>query len=186
MLGARMAKAAKGVRLSPPLMFAFREANRAGDSRQHMDERDTGGDRVLATRRSLRAAVSENQLRAQLARDLDNLLNTTNFESANDLGPCDHVRRSIVNYGLPDIVHRTIEEAGTEFVADEILTAVVTYEPRLIRKSVRVIRDTNVDPGANNIRFLVSGEMSCDPVAVPVQFVADLEVVSGKLAVNKR
>lgn len=181
-----MAKVAKGVRLSPPLMFAFREAHRENDSSKRIDDRDEGGDRVLSTRRSLRAAVSENQLRMQLSRDLDSLLNTTNFESAVDLGSLSFVRSSIVNYGIPDIVHRTIEDVGTEFVADEIQTAVTTYEPRLIRRSVKVTRDDSVDPGANNIRFLVSGEMSCDPVAVPVQFVADLEVVSGKLAVSKR
>jgi len=167
-------------------MFAFRESFRMKDSRQRVDERDEAGDRVISTKRSLRAAVSEGQLRGELARDLDNLLNTTNLESALDLGYCDHVRSSIANYGIPDIVHRTIEDVGTEFVADEIQTAVVTFEPRLIRRTVKVRRDETVDEGANNIRFLVSGEMSCDPVAVPVQFVADLEVVTGKLAVIKR
>ena len=181
-----MATAPKATRLSPPLMFAFREAFRVKDSKVSINERDADGKRVLATRRSLRASVSEVELRAQLARDLDTLMNTTNLESALPLGYCTHVRRSIANFGIPDIVHRTIEENDTEFITGEIETAVTTFEPRLIRKTVRVKRDHSVDPGAHNLRFVVHGEMSCDPVAVPVQFVADLEIVSGKMTVSRR
>lgn len=177
---------AKAVRLSPPLMFTFREAFRVKDARAREDKRDPHGARVLATRRSLRAAVTEPQLRAQLSRDLETLLNTTNFASTVDLTGFDAVRRSIVNFGVPDIVHRTIEDSGTDNIAGEIETAVTTYEPRMLRNTVRVRRDDAADLGAHEIRFIVTGDMACDPVATPIQFVADLEVVSGKLAVEKK
>ena len=181
-----MAKNPRGMRLSPPLMFAFREAFRVKDARTREQRREQDSERVVATRRSVRASVSEPQLRAQLSRDLDTLLNTTNLASAIDLEPFPAVACSIVNFGIPDIVHRTIEDAGTDQVAEEIERAVTTFEPRLIRHTVKVRRDMTVDLGAHEIRFVVSGDMACDPVAVPIQFVADLEVVSGKLAVEKR
>jgi type VI secretion system protein ImpF len=167
-------------------MFAFREAHRARDSKKQIDQRDESGTRVVATRRSLRAAVNESQLRSQLSRDLDILMNTVNFASVIPLDEHENVRVSIVNFGIPDIVNRTIDEARVDLIVDEIHTAVLDFEPRLIRQTVKVVRDMSVDPDTLNIRYLVSGEMSCDPVAVPVEFVADLEVTSGKLSVSQR
>ena len=34
--------------------------------------------------------------------------------------------------------------------------------------------------------FIVSGEMACDPAAVAVEFVADIEIDTGKMLVGKR
>ena len=43
-----------------------------------------------------------------------------------------------------------------------------------------------VDMATLNLRYYVSGELSCDPVSIPVEFVADLDLDSGKLNVSKR
>ena len=42
--------------------------------------------------------------------------------SAEDLTEFDSVRKSILNYGLPDIVHRTIDETSVDDIRDEIET----------------------------------------------------------------
>ena len=180
-----MAEANKATRLSPPIMFAFRQAHREKDARTKIDNRDESGVRLIGARRSVRAGIKESQLREQLFRDLDNLLNTTNLQSATDLDGFDAVKVSIVNFGIPDVVNRTIDESRSENIVDEIRTAIYVYEPRLIKGSVGVARDTSIDPASLKIRFAVTGEMSCDPVAVPVEFVADLEVASGKLTIAK-
>ncbi|MCX7324125.1 MAG: GPW/gp25 family protein [Hyphomicrobiales bacterium] len=119
-------------------------------------------------------------------RDLDCLMNTTNLGSTIDLSDYPEVERSIVNFGLPDIVSRTIDENRVEAIVDDIKDAILAFEPRLIPGSLRVARDPNADAGVLAIRFNVSGEMSCDPVAVPVQFIADLEVGTSNLAIRKR
>ena len=179
--------ASKPTRLSPPLMFAFRESFREKDARKAIDDRDKGGTRIVAQRRLMRTSVSEPQLRAQLGRDLDTLLNTVNFGSVEDLSDMPHVRGSIVNFGLPDIVNRTIDEARIEQIVDEIATAVMNFEPRLVRRSIRVRREESGDDEASlNLRYVVSGDMSCDPVSIPVEFLADLEVDSGKMTVAKK
>ena len=177
---------AKATRLSPPLMFAFRESFREKDAKKKVDMRDASGTRVVAQRRLLRTSVSEQQLRGQVSRDLDTLMNTINLESVEDMADAPHVTSSIVNYGLPDIVNRTIDEQSNQSITGEIELAVKNFEPRLIRKTIRVRRDEEVDMATLNLRYYVSGEMSCDPVSVPVEFVADLELDSGKLNVTKR
>ncbi len=181
-----MSESRKKTRLSPPLMFAFRDAHRARDAKTTLDQRDRNGERVVAARKSLRASVTEVQLRSELARDLDTLMNTTNLGGTQDLGDYPEVARSIVNFGLPDIVHRSLDEEKNTNIVDEIKTAIFNFEPRLVRSTVRVARDGRVDQAYMNIRFLVSGEMSCDPVAVPVEFVADLEVSTGHLGIMRR
>lgn len=167
-------------------MFAFREAHRARDSRKNIDLRDETGVRIIAGRRSVKGAVTEIQLREQLSRDLNYLLNTVNLESAIDLTRHAHVKRSIINYGIPEISNRTIDEDRASDIVTEIENALMTFEPRLVPKTIRVARDHSIDRDSLNVRFVVSGEMSCDPVAVPVEFVADIEIDSGKLKIGRR
>lgn len=181
-----MAGPSKTDRLSPPVMFAFREAHQEKDARKALDLRDEAGVRVIAGRRSVKTAVTETQLRAQLSRDLNTLLNTVNLDSAYDLSGLDRVRDSILNFGIPEISDRTIDEDRTADIVTEIETALSTFEPRLIRNTIKVRRDESVDPDSLRIRFIVTGDMSCDPVAVPVEFVADMEIDSGKLLVSGR
>jgi type VI secretion system protein ImpF len=182
-----MAEIKKSTRLGLPLMFAFRDAHEAKDAKVAGPGRTKAPEgRVVASRASLRASITEPQLRAELSRDLDALLNTTNLASAIDLSEHEEVRRSIVNFGLPDVVNRTIDENRANDIVDEIREAVATFEPRIIRKTLTVSRDDTIDAATLAIRFIVTGEMSCNPVAVPVQFIADLEVGTGKLGIRKR
>src|SRR6478609_11088848 len=139
-------------RLSPPLMYAFRSAHEARDSKTKLDLRDEAGERVIASRRSARrAAITEPMLRREVARDLESLMNTIAMGSSQPLDAFDHVRRSVLNYGFPDIAHRTIDENSVDDLKDEIKAVLTTYEPRLIPGSVKVARDATVDQAALKI-----------------------------------
>jgi type VI secretion system protein ImpF len=181
-----MAGPSKSDRLSPPLMFAFREAHREKDARKQIDLRDESGVRILAGRRTIRGSITESQLRAQLAIDLTALMNTVNLHTTLDLAPFPDVRVSILNFGIPEISNRTIDEYRTADIVTEIETALLTYEPRLIPNTIQVARDETIDESTLGIRFIVTGEMACDPVAVPVHFVADLEIDTGKVLLTGR
>jgi len=82
-------------------MFAFREAHKERDARVVADLRDEHGARIIAGRRARKGAITEGQLREQLAHDLNALLNTINMETGFDLAEFPHVRESILNYGIP-------------------------------------------------------------------------------------
>ncbi len=181
-----MASRPKNSRLSPPLMSVFRQAHKDRDAKKQLDNRTEFGVRLVAARRSIKAAISEGQLRVQLSQDLDTLINTINFQSIQDISALKYVSQSILNFGIPDIVNRTIDENRVDDIVDEIRTAICTYEPRLIASSIVVRRDALIDPSDLNVRFFVNGEMKFNPIAVPVEFIADLEVASGKLTVSKR
>jgi type VI secretion system protein ImpF len=173
-------------RLSPPLLHAFRIAHDARDARKKLDLRDDNGERVIASRRaSARVAITEPMLRREVARDLDALMNTIALESAQDIESHEYVRRSILNFGLPDIAHRSIDELAVNEVQQEIATALAAYEPRLIRNTIRVSRDATVEAAELKVRFVVRADLHCEPLNVPIEFVADVEVDSGKIVINR-
>ena len=110
-----MAGTGKKERLSPPLMYAFRSAHEARDAKKKIDLRDESGERVISSRRTTaRAAINEPMLRREVSRDLDALMNTIAMESTQDLRAFEHARRSILNFGFPDIAHRSIDEISIE------------------------------------------------------------------------
>lgn len=173
-------------RLSPPMMFAFREAHKAKDARLKAGTSDERGHQAKASRHAALSTITEPQLRAELMRDLDLLLNTTNLASTLDLEDAPEVRRAIVNYGVPDIIQITIDENRLESISEAMCEAIAVFEPRLLRETIKVTRDRSVDGGGLGVRFNVAAEIHCDPVALPVEFVADLEISSGRLSMRKR
>ncbi len=166
-------------------MYAFREAHQKKDAREKVDLRSKSGERVIAGRRAGRSAVTETELRRQLNRDLESLLNTTNLDSAQNLEDFPAVARSILNFGIPELSRVTIDELPNRNLATEIRDALFRYEPRLIRNTIRVSRNNTVSAETLGVRFQISAEMSCEPVAVPVEFVADLDIANNKVLVGK-
>ncbi len=178
-----MAGASDSRRLSPPLSHVFRAAHAARDARKKVDLRDEGGERIIAGRLA-RTAITEPVLRREVAADLEKLMNTVNLASVVDLGAFGHVARSVLNFGIPDVVHRTIDEGGTDEIVDELVVALKIFEPRLLPNSLRVKRDTNIDIAALKVRFLIQADLVCDPLAVPVEFVADIRLDTGDVQIQ--
>lgn len=187
-----MSGSLRSKRLSPPIMYAFRSAHEA---REHVrsppsadgafaePERDARA--VAAARRqATRASLSEPELRQQVQTDLESLMNAVSLESTIDLSAFPNVRKSILNFGCPDISTRTIDEARLDEVRAEITTALRYYEPRLISDTVKVTRET-VDDDDLRLRYVVRADLACVPFAVPVQFVADIELESGAVTLAR-
>jgi len=180
-----MASLNSKTRLSPPLMHVFRAAHEAKDAKKTVEIRNEFGDRVLAGRRMrARHVITEPVLRREVGRDVDAMLNTIAMESTIDMTDAPYVRKSIINFGLPDIAHRTIDEAGINDIPAEIKEALINFEPRLAAASLRIARDTTVDPVELKIRFIVRADLTCDPVHVPVEFIAEV-IHTGKILVNR-
>ncbi|KPH75620.1 type VI secretion protein [Bosea vaviloviae] len=168
-------------------MFAFREAHLEKDAKVSLDLRDAGGERVIANRRAApRAAITEPKLRREIAIDLEALVNTINLGSSLDLSGLDQVRKSILNHGFPDLTRLSIDEHRVDLIREDMAAVLLAYEPRLIKESIAVERDDGLDAAELKVRFLVKADLNCEPLNVPVQFVADLELDTGKMAIRSR
>jgi type VI secretion system protein ImpF len=173
-------------RQSAPLMLAFRAAHAARDAKTRVDLRNEQGERVIAGRRaSGRTPISEAVLRKEVARDLESLMNNIAFESTEDITNYGNVRRSILNYGLPDIAHMTIDESRVDSLSAGIRTVLMTYEPRLDPQTIRATRDPSTQVDELKLRFLVFADLRCEPLNVPVEFVADVDIESGGIHINR-
>jgi type VI secretion system protein ImpF len=180
-----MSEATRKTPVSPPLMRAFRAAYEAKDATTKIDLRSADGDRILAGRRLRpRQVITEKVLRHEVARDLDALLNTIALESTVEMADAPFARKSILNFGLPDISSLTIDTMEIKRIPEEIRAAVINFEPRLAAASLQIERDLTLDPAELKVRFLVRADLTCYPVQVPVEFVADI-VESGKIVVNR-
>jgi type VI secretion system protein ImpF len=158
-------------------MLAFRSAYEARDAKVKIDQRNEHGERVIAGRRtSGRSPVSESVLRREVARDLESLMNTIALESSEDLADLKRVRSSILNYGFPDITHISIDEMVVGDLKDSIQNVLMTYDPRLDRGTIRARRDNSVGSEELKVRFLISADLRCEPLNIPVEFVADVDV----------
>jgi type VI secretion system protein ImpF len=170
---------------SASLLYVFRAAHEAKDAKKVLDLRTLQGERIIAGRRlSPRRVVSEAVVRREVARDLTALLNTIALESTEDLSQVPDVRKSILNYGIPDVGHRTIDETGVDHVAEEIKAAIMHFEPRLAPESLIVARDHSVSTVELQVRFNVRADLVAEPINIPVEFVADV-IEAGKIVVNR-
>jgi type VI secretion system protein ImpF len=170
-------------RLSPPLMYVFRAAHEAKDATKKADLRSESGDRLIAARRlRARHTITEPLLRREVSRDLEALLNSIALESSVDMTGAPQVRKSILNFGIPDVTRRTIDEIGVNDIPEEIRTAIIAFEPRLA--SLHIERDKRVDPAELKVRFIVRADLTCEPVHVPVEFIADV-IDTGKIVVTR-
>lgn len=168
-----------------PLMFAFRDAFEEGDARKRIEER-VGGERVIAGRGSLkRRGADETLLKRNLALDLLSLVNTIDLNSAIDISEFDYVGRSVLNFGLSDVSRLTSQEIGVEEIAFNLREALLNHEPRLRPDTLRVEKDVETDEVEQRIRFTVSAEMACQPLDVPMEFAAEVEVGSGKVRLTR-
>ncbi len=173
-------------RLAPPLMFAFRTAHEKRDANKALDLRDAHGGRIIAPRRApSRAPISEAGLRREVNSDLVDLLNTTNLDAAIGLDDAPNVASSVLNFGFPDLSAWTIDEHRLIDLSREIERALETYEPRLAPATLKVGRDPFIDVEALRLKFFIKADLRAEPIAVPVEFVAEVEFDTGKITVDR-
>ena len=166
-------------------MYAFRDAFKAKDSRKVEVRHDAGGDRVLTERGSVRRrGADENQLKRNLEIDLINLMNTVNLGSCLDLEGQDFVQRSVLNYGMQDLTHMTSDEVRAESISRDLKNTLLHHEPRLIGSTLNVKMRPGYDDVDHKISLDVHAEMACRPVDIPMEFVAEIDVGSGKIKIS--
>lgn len=173
----------KGERAKVSVMQVFRTAYAEHDARKA----NQGGSDAKISKRSQqrREGVNEAALRDYLQDDLNALMNTINMGSTVDLEDVPHVKASILNYGFRDLSAVTLHELGSRAIRDSIRQSLINHEPRLVTDSIDV-RVTQVEGGTRQrLSISVSAELMGDPVDIPLDFDAEVDVGAGKLKMSK-
>jgi type VI secretion system protein ImpF len=127
-------------------------------------------------------AQSIRDLRIAVRRDLEWLLN-----SRQPVVPVPdeavELRRSIYNYGLPDITSANLVSVeGRTRLVRAVEMAVHRFEPRLA--NVRVTLNSVATEKSPQVRFTIEGLLRIDPAPEPVLFDTVLEIANGEYKVQ--
>jgi type VI secretion system protein ImpF len=173
-------------RMQIPLMFAFRDAYEKRDAAKAEDVRQEG-ERVVSERSSLRRrGTDEALLKRDLAVDLGSLVDTTDLDSVIDLTDKPYVKGSVLNYGLYDLTHVLLTTDTADEVMDNLKRALLKHEPRLSPDTLVIERvGKQNDHIHQRMRFNVRAELICNPLDIPIEFVAELDPTSAKVLVSR-
>ena len=173
----------KGAKLNPTLfdklVLSDRVAAVLDEGRAEMQDINA---RAAETRIDL-DRYGESAVRASVRRELGWLLNTVRLEAGCDLSRAPEVKTSVLNYGMPDMTGRPSTLGAVQSRAQEIAQAVRTFEPRLDPRKLQVQAQPGVD-AANAISFVIHGDVTAAVDALPVRFLASVEVETGEAVVK--
>lgn len=123
--------------------------------------------------------LSFRQLRKSVIRDLEWLLNTGRLETTEDLSAYPEVRRSVLNYGIPDIAGTTASSMDAYQLELALRQAILDFEPRILPHNLRIqiIRDDK-EMSIHSIVLEIEGEIWGQPVPehLYLKTVLDLEL----------
>lgn len=127
--------------------------------------------------------LSAHQLKASVLRDLIWLLNTTSLLDA-DASLNTPAGTSVVNFGLPALAGNSASSIDVSALEGLIHRAIATYEPRILRHTLRVrAQSLPEQTSPNTLSFEIEGDVWAQPVALPLLLHTDLDLESGHVQV---
>ncbi|WP_425073534.1 type VI secretion system baseplate subunit TssE [Sagittula sp. S175] len=168
------------------IMQIFRSYHHDRRRRQHAQSAQKEDGETTVTRRiDFREGVNEDALRHHIEADLSALMNTIRLDAIQPLDKAPHVAKSILNYGFRDLSSVTLRELHSESIRNSIKQSLIDYEPRLVPGSIEV--SVKQGDGGNNQRMelFISADLMGDPVDIPMDFDAEVDLGAGKLRMSK-
>ena len=131
-----------------------------------------------------RRVLSMRRLREYVLRDLAWLLNTGNMEQFEDLGAHPEVRRSVLNYGAPDLLGGYFSSIDLPRVQRALQRAIIDFEPRLLAKSVsvRAVADDS-KWNRNSVTFEIEAMLWSQPIPQRLFLRTDIDLETGHTTV---
>ncbi|HEY3395346.1 MAG TPA: type VI secretion system baseplate subunit TssE [Lacipirellulaceae bacterium] len=131
--------------------------------------------------------LSLSRLRECVIRDLTWLFNCENLASREQIDDCPEVMRSVVNYGIPALSGLTSSNRDPQKLEAQILEAIRTYEPRLIRDSVSVKAILSEDEMSNNtLKFAIEADLWAHPLPLHLYMQTEVDLDTGECIVTQK
>ncbi|MEQ8768305.1 MAG: type VI secretion system baseplate subunit TssE [Planctomycetota bacterium] len=129
--------------------------------------------------------MSAEGLRRSVLTDLKRLLNTRN-DLQHWLARYQEVRRSHLAFGIPDLsTYSQSNVSDRQQICGFIEEAIRTFEPRFVRRSVRVSLVPSEDVDDFRIHFRIEGTLYVEPIEQPVAFDTTMEMDTGAIEIGE-
>lgn len=130
-----------------------------------------------AVRRDIEALFNTERMQARF------LLSDTERRGAEDpedlLADFPHVRRSVLNYGVPAFSGRRAKDFDADSLSRELREVVAVFEPRLKRDTIRVKIDTSDKTG---MKIAIEGVLLLSPVPERLRLSTTIDLDNGRAA----
>nr|WP_243458959.1 type VI secretion system baseplate subunit TssE [Pseudomonas sp. OA65] len=126
--------------------------------------------------------LSLTQLKASVLRDLAWLLNTTSLLDA-DATLHTPAGTSVVNFGLPALAGNSASNVDVSALETLIHQAIATFEPRILRHTLRVRARATAEMNHNALSFEIEGDLWAQPVPLRLMLQTDLDLETGHVRV---
>jgi type VI secretion system protein ImpF len=128
--------------------------------------------------------MSMRRLREYVLRDLAWLLNTTPLSQTEDLSEFPLARESVIDYGMRDLAGVTLSGIDPHDLERTIRDAILRFEPRIEKKSIRVTAVMPDDPQHRNaLAFEIEGDLWGQPLPTRLYLKSEIDLEDGRMTV---
>ncbi len=129
--------------------------------------------------------LSKSRMRQSVLRDLAWLFNATRLEAVADLAKLPHVRRSVLNFGMPALSGRTASSLDVTDLARAVREAILTFEPRILPATlqIRTLLEAGDLDHHNVIGVEIHGELWAQPVPLEFLVRTEFDLETGKVQI---
>ncbi|SFR65007.1 type VI secretion system baseplate subunit TssE [Litoreibacter janthinus] len=163
------------------LMHVFREAARKKDATSDGASYKEGEREINQRTIQRRHGADQGSLKAHLNEDLANLMHTIRLDAALDVSKHKHVAKSVLNFGMDDMANMSSNSENRGHLERRLRQALIDHEPRLIPDSIEVVMRQQDKDLSQKLAFDISADLAANPVDVPLEFVAEIDVGGGKV-----
>ena len=175
----------RGERSKVSVMHIFRSSFEEHDSRKARGLIETGEGEITKRSKQRRDGLSVDNLKRQLESDLAALMNTIHLDAAVSLEDAPYVARSVLNYGFRDLSDVTARDLNDNDVVQSLRQSLLDHEPRILPESLEVIvQDRGMENTRHRLMIHIAADLMGDPVDVPVEFDAEVDLGVGKLKLS--
>lgn len=123
-------------------------------------------------------------IRACVKRDLDWLLNTSQYELQSELESFSSVESSVLNFGLPDLTGKTVSGIDMRSMERILKQAIISFEPRIIKKTLNIsVLVNKLMFDHNAVSFEIEGQLWAEPEPLHLHLRTEFELESGLVSV---
>jgi type VI secretion system protein ImpF len=122
-------------------------------------------------------------IKANIRRDLENLLNTRIYNQT-DIDGYKELDKSVINYGLPDFSREQLEAEDNHHVLTNMVEIVIDrYEPRFKRVQVEI--NPIGDEHERTLYLKISAVLMVEPDSIPLIFDSRIRTVDRSLKLRE-
>ncbi|MFO7641675.1 MAG: type VI secretion system baseplate subunit TssE [Candidatus Competibacteraceae bacterium] len=130
--------------------------------------------------------LSLNRLRESVLRDLAWLFNASGASSGESFERYPFAARSVVNFGLPALTGTTAHGLDLEMLERALRQAVLDFEPRILRNTLRVRAALIEERMSHNaLTFEIEGELWGQPLPQQLYLKTEIDLESGQVKVEQ-